>query len=506
MRMQSAIRVVGVVVTLLCLLAWTSSAPAQSLEIGGAYVQYRSHENETQAGYRGWIDFRRGGDLIDEGAIAKDENGVPMVQLYDPEGNLLAPQSVRFIRTESVVADGPYGDVWDWYPWGYSGFLLDLRNYNDQGLEEGTYRFAAQAADGTELTKEIYFPGAVPLTPVPWLGYSWQWDGSLYLTWGNPGDSFDEYSVVLTKGPDAEIFYQRLERSTYYAYLPRQLLLDINALTAPDPTNIRWRVQTRRTDENGMNYARSYNIGVTLNGWPSLPPPNDTFAGATVISAFPFIDEVDVSGATTGSEDERWCNDGTASVWYTFRADRDLTVILATTGSTYTPLVTALEWAEGSLRPVACYTSVFSAEAGKTYYLQVTAANYYGPPGRLVLSVDAHPPFSVSATLNPTGSFSSVTGAATVSGKLTCSLPASASVYGTVRQTVGRSVVEDSFDVYLFCDGETPWSAVVQSPIWTFAGGPAQVSLTASAWSDYEWGFVDVSQTVRLTGTSKGKK
>src|SRR2546423_1414216 len=50
--------------------------------------------------------------------------------------------------------------------------------------------------------------------------------------------------------------------------------------------------------------------------WASVPPLNDDFDSATVVTTLPFTDNLDTSGATSAADDRGDCGGTSASVWY----------------------------------------------------------------------------------------------------------------------------------------------------------------------------------------------
>ncbi|MFO0744613.1 MAG: kelch repeat-containing protein [Myxococcota bacterium] len=125
---------------------------------------------------------------------------------------------------------------------------------------------------------------------------------------------------------------------------------------------------------------------------PGPPPANDELAAATVVTALPFADSVDTSGAT-GSPDDLFADQLGASVWYAFTSDADTRLAIDTGASDYdvvslvaTGSPGALDFVVGAPKGVT-YVDV---TAGTTYYLMF-AAPLGTPAGTLELSLDARP-------------------------------------------------------------------------------------------------------------------
>jgi hypothetical protein len=105
----------------------------------------------------------------------------------------------------------------------------------------------------------------------------------------------------------------------------------------------------------------------------------------------------------------------------------------------------------------------------------------------------------VALTVDPIGHFDA-TGAVTVNGTVTCGGDASsATVFGSVRQAVGRFVVTGFFAAEVTCDDTIQaWTAPVVTDNGRFAGGRATVDATAFACSPVTCVGATVEQPIRL--------
>ncbi len=132
----------------------------------------------------------------------------------------------------------------------------------------------------------------------------------------------------------------------------------------------------------------------SLNG--SLPPGNDDFDHATVISGLPFTDNPATFGATLAPDDPTpaclCCGSGSGpTVWYAVTPGTDLWIEAKTFGSGYSNVLSVWTGSRGSLTQIACGDAVtprviFPAVAGETYYFMVSAdAGSIG--GHLVFSL-----------------------------------------------------------------------------------------------------------------------
>jgi len=106
-------------------------------------------------------------------------------------------------------------------------------------------------------------------------------------------------------------------------------------------------------------------------------------------------------------------------------------------------------------------------------------------------------PLMVDVEIDPTGTVSSVDGAATISGTVFCSQPATASIYGRVTQKSGRNVASGYYYTTVRCNGLTTWTATVIPDNLRFSNGPARVQATADVY-DPETGFFAVDQEMAI--------
>jgi PKD repeat protein len=129
----------------------------------------------------------------------------------------------------------------------------------------------------------------------------------------------------------------------------------------------------------------------------AAPPANDNFAAATVVPGLPFSDVVDNTEATEEAGEPQYCY-SPQTVWYTFTPSANVAVRADMAGSSFSETVLTVYESTGGglggLSFVGCATwgssLTFSAEAGKTYYLQ--AGNIYPPGGALQLNLEEVPP------------------------------------------------------------------------------------------------------------------
>ncbi|HEY3210562.1 MAG TPA: hypothetical protein VGL18_12365 [Actinomycetota bacterium] len=242
----------------------------------------------------------------------------------------------------------------------------------------------------------------------------------------------------------------------------------------------------------------------------AVPPSNDTFVGAKVIT-IPFSETLDTTEATTDADDAEANADcgapaTEASVWYSLTASSDGGVIVDVSGSNYSAGVIVVTGSPGSFSLQTCGPGsvVFETSAGTTYSILAFDDTPGGGNGGLLnISVsEAPPPPEVSITIDPLGRFDPHTGTATVSGTYTCSGDADfVEIDGTLRQSVGRFVVSGSFFVGegLTCTGGPfPWSATVFPDNGKFAGGKATASVFIFACGQFLCGEDSEEAMIRL--------
>jgi len=131
----------------------------------------------------------------------------------------------------------------------------------------------------------------------------------------------------------------------------------------------------------------------------AAPPSNDNFANAMPISAVPFAHTVDITDATIEAAEPSCTAPFSQSVWYSFVPAASGTYRADLSGSARTDGYLMVWRQDGQgfsgLAYVGCagfFASpvAFSAEVGRTYYLQAHA--WTGDPGSLQVNLDLVPP------------------------------------------------------------------------------------------------------------------
>jgi hypothetical protein len=239
-------------------------------------------------------------------------------------------------------------------------------------------------------------------------------------------------------------------------------------------------------------------------------PGNDDYDGRTVIGSIPFSDSVDTTRAGTDADDEEinaQCGAPAtdASVWYEYTAPADGSILVDVSGSSYSAGVAVATGSPGSFSVIACGPgfTAFATVAGETYTILAfdDQQDGAGNGGRLEIVVDvAPPPPEVDVTVDPTGTFNSQTGSATITGSVTCTGQADfAFIDLEVRQRVGRFVISGFGSTDFTCDGTTQsWSVEVVPSNGVFKGGQAVTVTFAVACGPIECGFDEQQTTVKL--------
>jgi len=110
------------------------------------------------------------------------------------------------------------------------------------------------------------------------------------------------------------------------------------------------------------------------------PPVNDNYASPRVITSLPFSESVSTADASSEQyEPTGRCigDDPDASVWYRYASSGDALLIADTRGSNYGTAISVWTDSQFGLAEVGCTYSdqrvAFPADAGRTYYVQVTS-------------------------------------------------------------------------------------------------------------------------------------
>jgi hypothetical protein len=266
----------------------------------------------------------------------------------------------------------------------------------------------------------------------------------------------------------------------------------------------------------GDNLSGNTGVAVTEISVIPVPPPNDDFNAPTVIPSMPFTTSQNVTNATSAFDDP-FCSGQTQTVWFAFTPTQNMVIEANTFGSNYDTTLSVYTGSRGSLTQLACNDDSgslqsrirFNAVAGTTYYFMVSSFSFFPVfNANLVFNLVPGPqPLVIAPSVIKFGSVDPSTGAATISGSVSCSQQAFVTISGQLKQTHGPSSTFGFFSVFVPCNGSTPWSASIQTVGQTFhgraladlfTGGPADITASASAF-DFENGvFVQRNFAVRI--------
>lgn len=222
-----------------------------------------------------------------------------------------------------------------------------------------------------------------------------------------------------------------------------------------------------------------------------VPPKNDGISDAkTIPSKLPFVHREQTTEASLELSDPN-CSGRARSVWFEYQRPKKWAprkIEMNTFGSNYDTTLSVYRGRPGNLEQIRCDDNTggirskirFVPEPGIRYYVMV-AASKNSAGGDLVLKVKNAPiPFRYSFSVNANGAASQATGAATVSGTITCNQPVKAYLEVSIRQKVGDQVASARDSKRIGCkDGTTSWSATVYSSR-AYRSGAAGVWVTVS--------------------------
>lgn len=239
-------------------------------------------------------------------------------------------------------------------------------------------------------------------------------------------------------------------------------------------------------------------------------PTNDTYEGRSVVPGVPYAATFDTSEATTDAADaelNEQCGAPVtdASVWLEYTAAEDGALLVGMAADYSTGAIVATG-APGAWEVQACAPEAvaFSATAGTTYTIVVFDDQYDGGGngGSVDVSIDVAPPTpEIDLTVNPTARFQA-DGSIVLSGTVTCTEGAFASVEGQVTQQVGRLKINGWGYTDIECGDGTPqaWSMTVFGDNGIFKGGKAATVSFAYACGAFDCGVDYEEATVRVSG------
>jgi hypothetical protein len=225
-------------------------------------------------------------------------------------------------------------------------------------------------------------------------------------------------------------------------------------------------------------------------------PSNDTYSGRTEVS-LGFSETLDTTEATTDADDaeanaECGAPATDASVWYELTSAEEVAVLVDVSESDYSAGVIVVTGSPGSFAIVDCGPGAvaFLAEAGTAYAILAfdDQLDEGGNGGTLVISIsEPPPPPDVTLTVDGTGTFDPITGAATITGTITCTDGADAFIDVSASQRVGRFTIRGFGFTEVACDGsEQAWSVEVRGESGQFKGGNVNVEAFAFACNEFD--------------------
>jgi hypothetical protein len=154
----------------------------------------------------------------------------------------------------------------------------------------------------------------------------------------------------------------------------------------------------------------------------------------------------------------------------------------------------------------------FDAVAGTTYFFAVSSLFPVSPANLVFNLLQGPPPLSIAPSVTQFGSVDPTTGAATLSGFVSCSQPVFVTLSGQLKQTHAGTPISGFFSVFVPCTGTTPWSVTVQTvptlfhgrSVALFTGGKAGVFASAFAFDPDAGEFIQ--RNLSVTITLRGKK
>lgn len=253
-------------------------------------------------------------------------------------------------------------------------------------------------------------------------------------------------------------------------------------------------------------------VGVLLVGAAApaaAQPANDDFDDAVPI-VLPFEDTVDTTDATQAGDDPVECFGAGPTVWYRLTPAADTFVEINTFGSDYDTTLSVYTGDRGSLAEVACNDDTgegvqsrvrFDAAAGTSYHVMVGAFDS-GPGGQLQLAafetVPA-PPVELTVELDDVGRVDPSTGAAWLTGTVSCQNGDFVELFGQLEQRAGRVIISGFGFDFLPCDGQpAAFELPIEEANGRFTAGRANALVNAFACSDEECTEAFDEQPIRL--------
>ena len=242
-------------------------------------------------------------------------------------------------------------------------------------------------------------------------------------------------------------------------------------------------------------------------------PANDKIGHAAAVSALPFNDTLDTTGATTDAVDTQAnasCGAPATgnSVWYKFTAGpNDKNIFVDASASDYFAGVLVATGTPGSLTTVSCGPFFVTAATtpGTTYYIMIFDA-FGGGGGTLRLNIGDAPTIALNVHKN---ALIDTHGVVHLTGTYSCTGARSLDISGTLIEIVGSKVPTGHFDTLgvpaARCNGKRhPWTGLVLPAKIRFAPGNAAAFINTIACGSVACTLISETRVVTLANTVAG--
>jgi hypothetical protein len=227
-------------------------------DYGLYFLQYRVYENLE--GYQAYLPMTKDGKAIQQADITD-------IRIFDSANNIVNATNEGFNAETYMYLNCTVTPCSQSGPLNENGFYRSFSS-----LPADTYSVEVDTADGQFLTLDVPYSGQLVLPIVSVSTMQSTWVGSdLVLNWTNPVGSanwteVDQLRIRIFDGTGNPVLYVRLNPSTDTVTIDDSLLNQ--AASLGDGVLKFWEVQTRAYDNNGMNFARGYSVGLGLEPQP----------------------------------------------------------------------------------------------------------------------------------------------------------------------------------------------------------------------------------------------
>ena len=248
-------------------LAWSEYPPFRGIIMAHSYVQYRTYSDAARNQQRGWVEFLKYGQPIEESDISN-------IVLKDPDQNKVTIDQIIFERSDYYLGYWVSAAQKVFYdgPWEYSGFGIHFPESTT--FASGNYTYEATTNQGYTLSEVRYFPGKLELPVVDSSTMTSEWiNGDLKLSWTIPlpDDQHDQVRVWLWNEQENPVLplMIRLPANATEVTIPAQMINNVKQLS----NNVQamdWIVLLYAIEDSTNNsYARSFSDRKPIDGWSS---------------------------------------------------------------------------------------------------------------------------------------------------------------------------------------------------------------------------------------------